>query len=329
MAATGDPVVCEALCFVQNQFTKLARSDLSTVMIEFYNYEEVLAAKKLVYDFATSVSTPNCPAYIERKGNNRLKACVDDLLTVYALLDVYKTKMPLYVAANLLRLPALGHSATSGISTLSTLVNELREQVGALSSKLESFFVNGGAAGAGPSPPGGSGTTSADQISTASLTTISTVAAGSSTTATTSASSAGSTNVDGTGALLGGWAAKAASLSSAHEPFTNMIRKPVSTGKRRTNSDSIKTIPRNLSCFCGRLDPATTEAALQNFLAESGIQDAVCRKLAAKNGQVFKTAAFKVSCSLEYQDLFYNDDSWPEGAELRDWYYRPRQNGSA
>ena len=146
MATNGDPVVCEALCFVQNQFAKLTRSQLSSVMIDFYTYDEVLGAKKLVYDFAASASTPNCPAYIERKGNNRLKACVDDLLTVYTLLDVYKTMMPQYVVANFQRLPVLGPSTTIDAPVLSTLVNELREQVAALSSKLEAFLVRGGGA---------------------------------------------------------------------------------------------------------------------------------------------------------------------------------------
>jgi hypothetical protein len=166
MAAIGDPVACEALCFVQNQFAKLARSVLATVMIDFYTYDEVLAPKKLVYDFAASASAPNCPAYIEHKGNNRLKACVDYLLTVYALLDVYKTKMPQYVTANLLHLPVFGNSSTTDAPALSTPVNELREQVAALSSKLEAFLVRGGGAVARPPPPSDNDATSGFQTST-------------------------------------------------------------------------------------------------------------------------------------------------------------------
>jgi len=38
-------------------------------------------------------------------------------------------------------------------------------------------------------------------------------------------------------------------------------------------------------------------------MAEAGIKDAAGRKLEDKTG-VFRTAAFRVSCSAEYRDLF-------------------------
>jgi len=37
---------------------------------------------------------------------------------------------------------------------------------------------------------------------------------------------------------------------------------------------------------------------------------------------VFKTAAFSVSCSDVSQNLFYNEDMWPEGCLLCDWYFK-------
>jgi len=46
-----------------------------------------------------------------------------------------------------------------------------------------------------------------------------------------------------------------------------------------------------------------------------------CRKLAPKDGTKYSTAAFKVTCSHEPQELFYNEENWPAGAELRDWVY--------
>ena len=77
-------------------------------------------------------------------------------------------------------------------------------------------------------------------------------------------------------------------------------------------------------CFVGRLDLNTTADSLAEFLAESGIVGAKCTKLEAKNGRTVKTAAFRVSCSVEYRDLFYDEFNWPEGADLRDWYVKPR-----
>jgi len=48
----------------------------------------------------------------------------------------------------------------------------------------------------------------------------------------------------------------------------------------------------------------------------------VCKKLKAKDGRVFKTAAFYVTCSMDSADLFYDEKCWPSGVELRDWIYK-------
>jgi len=53
----------------------------------------------------------------------------------------------------------------------------------------------------------------------------------------------------------------------------------------------------------------------------------VCRRLVAKDGRLFKTAAFKVTCCTESRELFYNEASWPAGVELRDWVYRSNNDG--
>ena len=80
-------------------------------------------------------------------------------------------------------------------------------------------------------------------------------------------------------------------------------------------------MPRSIACFVGRLHLDTTEQDLKDYLTEVGIKDANCRKLAAKDGRVFSVAAFYVSCSPQYCDLFYDDCNWPEGAELREWFF--------
>jgi len=66
------------------------------------------------------------------------------------------------------------------------------------------------------------------------------------------------------------------------------------------------------------------EEELTKFLTNEGIKGDVCRKLVAKNGKKFNTAAFQVTCSAESGDIFYDDKSRPSGAELRDWIYYSR-----
>jgi len=34
------------------------------------------------------------------------------------------------------------------------------------------------------------------------------------------------------------------------------------------------------------------------------------------------TAAFYVSCDEDSRDVFFDEAIWPEGAELRDWYFK-------
>ena len=78
-----------------------------------------------------------------------------------------------------------------------------------------------------------------------------------------------------------------------------------------------------MSCFVGHLDHETTADDLMHYLEEVGIKDADIWKIPAKEGQVYKTAAFCFSCR-EFRDLFYDEANWPEGTELRDWIYRRR-----
>ena len=81
-----------------------------------------------------------------------------------------------------------------------------------------------------------------------------------------------------------------------------------------------------LTCFAGRLDQAVTEEDLHQFLSSQGMRGVVCKKLIAKNGQVFKTSAFRVTCSAESASLFYDEGLWPAGVELRDWIFYRRDD---
>jgi len=85
---------------------------------------------------------------------------------------------------------------------------------------------------------------------------------------------------------------------------------------------TIRAVPRQkvLAAFVGRLHKSTTEE-LTKYLTAEGMELSV-KKLAARDGRVFPTAAFRVTCCPESSDLFYDHQCWPEGAELRDWIYR-------
>ena len=73
--------------------------------------------------------------------------------------------------------------------------------------------------------------------------------------------------------------------------------------------------------FGGRLDKDTSEVELHDYLSSVGIRDTSCKKLESKDRRIFRTAAFRVSCKADFRSLFYNEDNWPAGAELRDWIF--------
>jgi len=90
------------------------------------------------------------------------------------------------------------------------------------------------------------------------------------------------------------------------------------------SSTAVRAIPRRpvLSAFVGRLDLQTTADELSNYLKDSGVKVVCCTKLKGKPDVNYKTAAFYVSCEEDSRDLFYDEATWPQGVELRDWYFK-------
>ena len=92
----------------------------------------------------------------------------------------------------------------------------------------------------------------------------------------------------------------------------------------KSDAGTVTAIPRKpvLAAFVGRLHLDTTEEVLTEYLKDVGMKGVVCKRLKSKDQQKFRTAAFYVSCCVESKDLFYNEECWPAGVELRDWVYK-------
>jgi len=78
---------------------------------------------------------------------------------------------------------------------------------------------------------------------------------------------------------------------------------------------------RRITVMVNRLDKETTVEKLTEFLTSAGISDVKCYKLEPKEGQTFRTAAFKVSCDDKFKELLHAKDTWPDGCELRAWFF--------
>ena len=110
-------------------------------------------------------------------------------------------------------------------------------------------------------------------------------------------------------------------------PNVKMPQRPaqkprVLKGKSSCADGDVKGIPRRLHAFVSRLAGDTTDQQLSAWLAKVGISGAMCTPVVPKDGRIFKTAAFRVSCDAKFADLFYDEASWPAGCELRDWVFR-------
>jgi len=117
------------------------------------------------------------------------------------------------------------------------------------------------------------------------------------------------------------WADQAKGLVGAGSKLVFTDHRPSVRLRGQSSTSTVKEVPRQLTCFVSRLHIDVTEEELATFLQSQGILDAQCRKLSAKNGRVFRTSAFRVSCSSQFESLFYDESRWPEGVELRDWVF--------
>jgi hypothetical protein len=112
LAANRSVVVSEVLWFLNSQFFKLPKNEISSIMGAFYTYDEVNAAKSLLVDFAKSMHADYIPVFTERKGVNKVRATIDDLLSLFTLLDVHKVELPCYAILDVKRIPAIDSKTT-------------------------------------------------------------------------------------------------------------------------------------------------------------------------------------------------------------------------
>ena len=267
-----------------------------TTICNFYNEAEIIEAKDAL--FAVALKIDNMPRQKTRRGDGHQKADVVDLLDLWEVLDKGKADLPIFVAANMKRIPPITVSE-SDVGVLSVHVMEmkaqLKEMAVAQSNLVEmvSKFK----------------TSEAPKVNNyhgefPELTTLNRAA-------TTSVSSHGAP------VLMGDTAYAAVANRPARPPPL-----PVRV-KGSRNVESLKALPRRrvLTAYVGKLAKDTTEEELSNYLAEEGLKGVVCKKLKAKDGRQFKTAAFYVTCCAESRDKFYDENIWPDGVELHDWIY--------
>jgi len=312
-------IKCELLCYIQNYYDKSPKDNIIAAVSTFYVSSEIDAAKAVLAEVMRDIldDTELATLTKRRSGQNKRRSDTEDILLMYERLDKTVTNMPTFVATKLKRLPSSSPSEVD-VCALAANVNELQTQMEVMSEAIKNL-VKG----------------QTDMVAAVES------ACGNKATASTTTTDVRSTTVTGATAAVNtelqqqvhpptkSWAERASSLTTESQDGFQTVshkRKPRQKptvkliGKRATN-ESVKTVTRRLVCFVGRIQHDTSEEDLADYLADAGITDAKCTRIKPKDGKVFHTAAFRVSCDPCYRDMFYNEESWPVGAELRDWVF--------
>jgi hypothetical protein len=334
MATNNLPVHSEVLCYLQNNFSCTAKSILMSSLSGFYSTDEISNAKTLMFLEAEKIKSSgtivDIPRMVNRRsGDSKKKADLDDLFDLWERLDTSKIVLPSFHAINLSRIPPLSFSSAD-VCSLSAMVHEMKQQLDDMQSKFTELschikHVQSSHNTPQASLPGGIVHDQSSQAAHSSLSVEDKT--------TTSRPAALPANT-------GSWAVHASAGSSNQSPgegdgFTlvsyKKVKSPVKNhtlcGTRALGSnDKVKALPRRLSLYVGRLQKDTTCEDLSEFLKDNGISDPICRKLAAKDGRTFNSAAFMVSCDIKDKDLVYDEATWPSGCELRDWVFYERKS---
>lgn len=328
----------ELLNFAVCASKQLNASTLTSIIGGFYHDDELTNSKAELCKFQQTLpSTVVIDGWdklvnkhggpIKRQGGDsrqRRMAEADDIVQMLSLLTVNKIVLPCFVTVNLERVPPMTWRCCPAVSELP--VGDAAGTVGVLSADISNLCASMNAVLqrldaveknlVGPVP---------NVQPSVKLTTAVPVAVP--TDYSHSSSTVAPTDKLPTPPTSVSWASRVASAVAvsgakvAVKPASHIVR-----GNR--SSGTVKAIQRPLTCFVGRLDVNTTETDLSNYLNSVGIRNAVCKKLAAKDGRVFQTAAFRVTCCADYHEAFYNESNWPLGAEIRDWVFY-NKDGSA
>jgi len=103
MADGSVHVLNDLLCFVSCKYGRLPTKQLKSVLIDFYNEETISKAKICLLNdimkMDSSVKQPHVPQ--RRDGDNRLTREVDDIVTLFCLVDENRltSSLPRYVSA--------------------------------------------------------------------------------------------------------------------------------------------------------------------------------------------------------------------------------------
>lgn len=319
MVMASGVFVSELLCFYLNKYGKTHLKNLKEVIVTFYDADEIVKAKELLHGELSSLNTDGLPRLSRRQGDNRSVRDVEDITTYITAADEAGTlsSLPVFAAVDLNRVPSLKMEDLD-ITVLAKKLSLLEAKV----SKHDLLLSETKPIPTVPTPPPmmNGYVTANGQVSTQSAVgdepLHSVVQSADTESSTTTAAETDECDY----VTVARKRPKPRPVPLLSVPAVRVHGAKVIA----PSSNAVRTVPRKnvLAAFVGRLHVDTTEKELTEFLLSEGMKGVVCKKLKPKDGKTFNTAAFYVTCSPESSDLFYNENCWPAGVELRDWVYK-------
>ena len=80
ISASSDNLVRQQLLlyYIQNNYSKSPRDNISTAFCDFYTMEEICAASELLFSYVINSEQPNAPSQVTCKWNGRRRADTQD-----------------------------------------------------------------------------------------------------------------------------------------------------------------------------------------------------------------------------------------------------------
>ena len=301
--------------FLQNNYGKIPKNELLSILHGFYDDDEVSQAKDMLCDWASKLDgTPQVKARKESSNRRRLEC--EDILGLVEFLDKKKTELPVFVAVKLHRVPKMTPSDVDTVN-LAEMVADLKHQVSVLATQLQQV------------------TSVVSSINPMALRRPDKVLENAAKVhdGATSVGTDGADDPD-TDESLASFARmmQATAESPSDQWFPVVKKKPRSTrrivGSNQDKEIVIKAVGRQTwHVFAGRLEPSTTGDDMRQFLTDAGITVSKCSLLKKTEKWQEKYAAFRLVVDIKDKDKVFDDVMWPSGVDVRDWVFSSSKHG--
>ena len=308
--------VSELLCYFMNKFGKTPFEKVKNVIVSFYDPDEIVLAKEILHAEVLKLNLDEAPRLKRRLGDNKSCRDADDIADLIQKCDEagVLSLLPTFVAADLSRVPAVKAEELDiclllrKINVLEATVQKHDDMLHKAHQSLNCNTTIGVRRDQQRSDLNSIPTS--DNYGDADKQTGDVI----------------DDQVNQSWANVANYNKESWNTVTYHKQKRQNVSTNITVrwGTKRTDdsSSTVKAVPKRVTACVSRLDIDTTSEDLHDFLTAAGMKNVQCTKLQPKNGKVFKTAAFKVSCSEDSQDVFYDENMWPDGCLLRDWVFR-------